>query len=148
MSARKVKLSGPYVLSVARSVCRRTGSNLRAVLGPNGTRAEARVRAAIWRIIFRATDCSANELARVWGCDVGSILRVHAAPSEREQRRADIKKRMAETPDSKTRADLQWMRTLAFIYGPERAGAILAGRDPKTNEDLAAWRRLGTGASS
>ena len=148
MSRVQVRLSGPYVLSVARSVCRRMRVSLSNVLGPHGTREEARVRAAIWRIIFRATDCSANELARVWGCDVGSILRVHAAPQERELRRAAIKRKAVEPPDSKTRADLQWMRTLAFVYGPERAGAIIAGRDPKTNEDLAAWRRLGGGVSA
>lgn len=136
----RVQLSGPYVLSVARSVCRRTGANLRAVLGPHGTRQEARVRAAIWRIIFRATDCSATELARVWGCDVGCILRTNAAPHQREMRRAS----RAEVERMTSRAALQAARTLAFIYGPERAADILNGRDDKTNADLAAWRALGT----
>lgn len=32
---------------------------------------------------------------------------------------------------------------LAWQYGPERAQQIRAGRDQQTNEDLAAWRRLG-----
>lgn len=138
--AKRVDLSGPYVLSVARSVCRRTGSNLRAVLGPHGTRQEARVRAAIWRIIFRATDCSATELARVWGCDPGCILRTNAAPHQREVRRAArIQAARAMTP-----AQLQAARTLAFVYGAERAAEILNGRDDKTNADLAAWRALGT----
>lgn len=148
MSARKVELSDAYVLSVARSVCRRTGTNLRVVLGPNGTRQEAKVRAVIWRIIFRATGCSARELARVWGCDVGCIHRAHAARPERQSRRAALKQRSNLRTDSKARADLQWMNTLLFVYGPERAAAIVTGRDPKTNEDLAAWENLGAGARS
>lgn len=32
---------------------------------------------------------------------------------------------------------------LAWLYGPERAQAIRAGRDPQTNNDVAAWRNLG-----
>ena len=42
--------------------------------------------------------------------------------------------------------ELQARNTLLFHYGPERTAAILAGRDEATNADLAAWRRLGTGA--
>ena len=45
-------------------------------------------------------------------------------------------------------------RLFAFSYGSntlaegrtDLAAAILAGRDEATNADLAAWRRLGTGA--
>lgn len=134
----RVQLSGPYVLSVARSVCRRTGANLRAVLGPHGTRQEARVRAAIWRIIFRATDCSATELARVWGCDVGSVLRM----------KSHRFRRASTQPVTLSGPELQARNTLLFHYGPERTAAILAGRDAATNADLAAWRRLGTGANA
>lgn len=34
-------------------------------------------------------------------------------------------------------------RALAWQYGETRADAIMAGRDPKTQADLAAWRQLG-----
>lgn len=41
----------------------------------------------------------------------------------------------------------QWMTPtelrLAWLYGAERAARIIEGRDPKTEADLAAWRRLG-----
>ncbi len=34
-------------------------------------------------------------------------------------------------------------RRLAFAYGPARANAMMAGRDPVTNADIAAWNGLG-----
>lgn len=34
-------------------------------------------------------------------------------------------------------------RRLAFAYGPDRAKAMMTGRDPSTNADIAAWGRLG-----
>jgi hypothetical protein len=34
-------------------------------------------------------------------------------------------------------------RRLAWVYGPERAAAIMEGHDPTTNADLAAWNGLG-----
>lgn len=32
---------------------------------------------------------------------------------------------------------------LAWLYGPQRAQAMRAGRDPATNADIEAWNRLG-----
>lgn len=32
---------------------------------------------------------------------------------------------------------------LAWQYGPARAQAIRAGRDDQTNQDVAAWRKIG-----
>jgi hypothetical protein len=32
---------------------------------------------------------------------------------------------------------------LAWIYGPERAQQIISGRDPLTQQDVAAWAQLG-----
>ncbi len=136
MSARKISLSRSYVHAVAEAVCRRKGVDLAAVVGPNGTREESRVRATIWRIILRATGCSANELARVWGCDVGSVLRM----------KSHRFRRASTQPVTLSGPELQARNTLLFHYGPERTAAILAGRDEATNADLAAWRRLGTGA--
>lgn len=34
-------------------------------------------------------------------------------------------------------------RRLLWQYGPERASAIIEGRDPATEADIAAWRNLG-----
>jgi hypothetical protein len=34
-------------------------------------------------------------------------------------------------------------RRLSDFHGPERAALILAGNDPASNADLAAWRALG-----
>lgn len=34
-------------------------------------------------------------------------------------------------------------RRLAWVYGPARAAAMMAGRDPATNTDIAAWNGLG-----
>jgi hypothetical protein len=36
---------------------------------------------------------------------------------------------------------------LAWAHGPERAAAIIEGRDPQTEADLAAWRSLGRRAA-
>jgi hypothetical protein len=39
-------------------------------------------------------------------------------------------------------------RRLAWVYGPARAEAVMAGRDPATNADIAAWTGLGEGRAA
>lgn len=36
-------------------------------------------------------------------------------------------------------------RRQCWLYGPERAAAIMVGEDPATEADIAAWNRLGAG---
>ena len=36
-------------------------------------------------------------------------------------------------------------RRLVWLYGEERAAAIMLYRDPEANADLAAWNALGSG---
>jgi hypothetical protein len=42
--------------------------------------------------------------------------------------------------------DAMHARRLTAFHGSERAELILAGRDPETNADIAAWRALGASA--
>lgn len=39
--------------------------------------------------------------------------------------------------------DAMALRRLTWLYGVDRANAILDGHDAKSNDDLAAWRSLG-----
>ncbi len=83
--------------------------------------------------ILKETGCSMNGLADVWGCDASAVRRAVARQQERIARRPTM---------ASAEAIAQHARTVAFLY-PERARAILAGRDPATLADLARWNALG-----
>lgn len=125
-----------YVERVARALCRRHGVQFHDVIGPHGSQRDCWVRARIWATILRRTGCSQNGLAEVWGCDVGSILRYRLrgdGPLE---------------PAHLTAEKIQARNTLAFVYGADRAAAILAGEAPATKADVAAWACLGRRAAA
>lgn len=79
-------------------------------------------RAAIARVAAE-TGCSMASIARAWGVDAGTV--------ERAMRRGPL-----GPYDAATMARLTWQ------HGPARAAQIAAGKDPNTENDIAAWRRL------
>jgi hypothetical protein len=101
----------------------------------------ARIRA--WARIIAETNCKGSELAEVWGCQPASI---HRAFPERYARRWKHPEPAPEPPRSiyegMTKDRLLW------AYGSERTAAIVAGEDPATNADIAAWNRIGSHARS
>jgi hypothetical protein len=89
------------------------------------------LRQRLWRKIHRITGCSLSGLAEVWGIDRQAICRVIERPE-------------AEDVALKTRSRIQAEAALRFHYGDVRAAAILDGRDPATNADVARWNAIGS----
>lgn len=115
------------VLHIAKLEAARAGITLDQILG-DGSRQAARFvdarREAIRRIVS-VTGCSATATARVWG-----LGREAASKAFRT---------------TAGRYDPETVDRLSWAHGAHRAAQIVAGNDPKTQADLAAWRRLGSG---
>lgn len=123
--------SRSFVERVAREEAAAAGVTMSAILAGVGRRAVAARRKALRRI-KRATGCSTYGLATVFGCDHGAVidaLRQDVGPSEGPY-------------------DVWTIARLRARHGNERADAIIAGRDPATIADIAAWNRLGTGRAA
>ncbi len=124
-------MSGPPRAYPARAVVERvireeawrTGARVADVIGASRKpAAQEAITAAITRIMAE-TGCSHRGLEQVWG----STLRKQA-------RRPTV-----NGYDPSTIERLRW------AHGDARTAQIVAGKDPATNADLAAWRRLGAG---
>ena len=85
------------------------------------------VRAEAWRQIIKATGCSMHSLAEVWGCHPQTVS-------------YSMKEFEAETEGL--------LRLLEWSHGPSKALQIVLGRDPFTNNDIAAWNGLGSGRAA
>jgi hypothetical protein len=114
---------------IASEEARRIGVDLGVLLG-TGARPANKVmnarRKAMARIV-EETGCSATQLGEAWGTDKHAVFRLLDAP--RPYNRA-------------TMARLSWQ------YGSVRGRRIAAGKDPKTINDLSAWKRLGAGRNA
>jgi hypothetical protein len=124
-----------FVEKVAREEAAAAAAGLDAVLHMSraGNATSARHHKAFRRII-RETGCSVEGLAEVWGCYAESIkhaLRTDPTPPTLFQ---------AQAADQQTE---NFHDRLRWAHGNEHAARIIAGKDPKTNADLAAWKRLG-----
>lgn len=119
----------PDRAAVARIVAEeaeRHGADLSDVLGAsNRLKAKAARTQAIARIIHE-TGCSHGGLEVAWGSSLRKLPR----------------RNVVRGPDAATMERLVWQ------YGPEKAAKIVAGQNRKTQADLAAWRRLGTGRAA
>lgn len=91
------------------------------------------------RRILSETGCTPRELADLWGCEVSTVYQARREPSQPTM--ADTAALSVVTRlggyDDFTIQHLRWR------YGDARTQQIVAGKDPKTNADLAAWKRLG-----
>lgn len=90
----------------------------------NGRRAVMARRRAVRQIVMQ-TGCSPSDLAEMWGAETRTITATLTEPA-------------AIAP-----YDVATMDRLVWLYGPERAAAIVEGRDANTNADIAAWNRIG-----
>lgn len=98
------------------------------VVSPSIVRRVAEARHRAIRRIYRETGCSQMGLANAWGCSgttVSAALSGGGPPEPRDY-------------DWRTAERLRWR------YGEARAAQIIAGQDPNTIADLAAWRRVGS----
>lgn len=77
--------------------------------------------------LFRESQWSAARIARAWGLDGEVVRRIVASATEMSP---------VGGYDDATKARLVWR------HGPARAAQIVAGDDPRTQTDIAAWRRL------
>lgn len=116
-----------FVARVAQEEAAAAGVSLSEILSGVGRRAIAARRKALSRI-KRATGCSTYGLATVFGCDHGAVIDA-------------LKQEVSPTVGP---YDVWTAARLRSRYGNERADAIMAGRDPATIADIAAWNALGT----
>lgn len=133
---------------IARAQAEAYGVPFDDVVGLVNTPTVVAVRHAAMRQIVEETDCSLLGLCWAWGCGL------------KEARRAFSEAPALPTPPSAPPVpppgllgdldsyDAGTMRRLAQIYPQHRVMQIVLGRDPATNNDIAAWRRLGSGSAA
>lgn len=109
------------------------GAKVADVLGTSRTRECVFARRDAMRSTLSACGCSEYQLAKAWGVDRQTVHRAVAV--EEPHRPFSINEGAAA--DTALRAKLVW------LYGAERAAAILAGNDPATQADIRRWNSLG-----
>ena len=83
-----------------------------------------------WRVILRASGCTVNGLATVWGCHSQSIHN-------------SLRRTIAPELGAAAVARAQTRNTLCWLYGPDIAEIKLCGKDWATRQDIARWKALG-----
>lgn len=91
------------------------------VLGASNRIAAKRARSSAVSRIMEETGCSHRGLEKVWGASLKRLARRHV---------------VRQATEAATVERLMW------LHGDARTQQILDGKDPKTNQDLAAWKRL------
>jgi hypothetical protein len=124
-----ILLTPQLVERVIREEARRHRIDFGSVLNVSMRSAAVNARRAAIKRLSALTQCRPHELASVWGCETATI-------------RASL---MAGSPppivyDALTAERLRW------AHGEARAAVIIAGADPMTRQDIAAWRAIGGGA--
>lgn len=124
---------------IIRSVARRAGVPWPNLMHVQHDREVVALRERAWLRILRETGCSITGLADVWGCDRKSIQRaIQKAGSKLAAKNEGVRRKAA----AKAKAEAQHAATVRFLY-PDRAAAILSGKDPQTQADVARWNAIG-----
>ena len=105
-----------------------------------GAASLARRRAMI-RLVHE-TGCTADELARTWGCDRSLVYRFA------RQWGMDLARPAPKPRPAKPVYDRDTIIRFCWANGEGRAASIIAGTDMATRQDIAAWRSLGSGRAS
>lgn len=119
---------------IAASVARRAGLPTNSLFFKMYEGAVVRARQTAFRRILRETGCSMNGLADVWGCDLKCVQRA-------------VSKRRARAIHKPSPAHVQYEAAIRWHY-PVSAAAILGGKDPQTQADIARWNALGRRAAA
>lgn len=112
---------------IAEQEAREAHTDVGAMLSMSRASYAALARRRAWIRILRETECSVSGLADVWGCDRQAIHKAISKPS----------------PVASHGYDATTVSRLASCHGPDRARAILTGKDPATQTDVARWNSLG-----
>ena len=121
-----------YLMRVISEEAAAAGADATRVLNMAKDRRSRAARANAINRVARETGAGPKAISLAWGCceeTVGCVLG-RKPPTPKPAKTVN-------GYDERTMARLQWQ------YGPERAVAIVAGIDPATNADLAAWNALG-----
>lgn len=103
-----------------------------AVIGRSLDGRAVSARAKAIRRILRETGCSEMGLANVWGISNSTV-------------RQAVRFGKYFGPPATGAYDVETAERLTWAHGAERARQIIAGHDPATQADLAAWRRIWIG---
>lgn len=124
-------LTHDLVRQIAREEAEAAGASYDDVLGMACASPSKIARQRAMERLEALTGCSSGALARIWGCDRSIVSRYRKGPDY--------------TPKRKTPSiyDQQTQRRFRWAHGNERAASIIAGTDPQTLTDVAAWRALG-----
>ncbi len=109
------------VLRIVGEEAQAHSARIADVLGASNKARAKRARTAAVMRIMSETGCSHRGLEKIWGASLKRLAR-------RNVRRESL--------------EVATMERLVWIYGEARAEQIAAGRDPKTQRDIAAWNRL------
>ena len=136
-----ILLTREFIQAVATEEARRAGADLGDVLGMAYGRRSRNAREAAMIRILDETGCSKSALARLWGCD-----RQLPGRYQRGNRRGKVV--TPKPPPAPALAIYDRMTRLRLLsrHGEQRAVQIMAGLDPQTQADIAAWRGLGARA--
>ena len=118
------------VQRVAERMARRYKVSLADMYGMDRRVATKLANRHAWKVILRATGCSFNGLATVWGCHSQSIHN-----SLRRTIEPDLK--AVAVARAQARATLRW------LYGDFIADEKMGGKDHATRRDIARWNALG-----
>lgn len=135
MSRRALRPSRLYIRRVIGEEALRANVSADDVINLKG-QGSAVAKVAMVRILGEC-GCTIGALAEVWGCEPSTV---YAAA------RAAVQPRITISADGKYMGwgvyDAATIKRLRWAHGEARATQIIAGRDPKTQADLAAWRRV------
>lgn len=129
---------------IARQEAERFGVSFDSVIGVGNGPTIVEARHAAMRRLVDETGCSLIGLCWAWGCGRDAARRALGAKPLKKNFSTKRGAVPAPAPAPTASAyDTPTVRRLAEIHPLERVAAIIAGRDPATNQDIAAWRQLG-----
>lgn len=121
-----ILLTAKLVERVIREEANKYRIDFASVLNASMRVAAVNARRSAIKRLMGLTGCRPAELAQAWGCEAATVRASLAAGS----------------PPPCAYDDLT-IQHLRWAHGEARAAAIVAGSDPKTRWDIAAWRALG-----
>lgn len=132
----RLAAAGPYVLRTFRTVCSGFAAAPEDVASTRRSHPLPRARATFFRWLRDDAGWSASAIARLWGCDHSSVLRLLETHANAPQTRVDRFREKRRRNDRAHQAKAQQLRTSDMRYVLGRIAT--AGHAPEDIRRLAA----------